>query len=111
MTDTIEIEYFDREMKYVGIGTFILCEINGIDTPIEKGDRFVVPSTEYARKKNFPNISSYSDRFTGCTEGRENSIGYKLPILLEVKGISDNHIISKGYGAYIKYLVYKEVES
>jgi hypothetical protein len=70
------------------------------DKPISIGQLFIVPPIVSTRPTN---------GIAGCCEGRHDSIGYKLPIALECKSVSDTHINSKGYGSWIKDACYIEV--
>jgi hypothetical protein len=98
---TFEIEYYDRENNYHGIGTFHCLN----DLPIKKGDKFIVPSADLLEGTSTSNRKNW----VGCCEGRNNHPAYLKPILLSCKGISDHHIITSN-GSFRKDLVYVESE-
>lgn len=97
---TYVIEYFDRTNNYHGIGTF--HQLN--DETINKGEKFIVPSSDLL------NGDSTSNRkiWLGCSEGRENHSAFMKPLLLTCSGSKENHIISEKYGAFRKDLCYIE---
>lgn len=84
----ITIEYFDRQNNCVCIDTFISCE----KVKMKNGMSFVA-------------IGERSPK-----EGRVNSDGYKLPLLMVYQSESSTHIISKGYGSHAKDLCYTDYD-
>lgn len=89
------IEYYDRKNDYHGIGTFI--RIN--DNNIKKGQTFIVPPS------NIPQV-----KYIGCLEGRSSHPAYLKPLLLVCMGTTDTHIISEGYGSFIRDICFMEYD-
>ncbi len=93
----IEIEYYDRDNDYHGIGTFRRL---GDDETLEKGDKFIVPPAKKGDKKN--------NGIMGVIEGRHKHPAEGKPLLLTVKSVTDSRINSVGYGSWIKHCCYVE---
>lgn len=86
--ELIEIEYFDRVTKTVNVGTFISCQL----VNMKKGMKYI----------------AIGDR---CPkEGRADSPGYMLPLLLKYKSQNGIHIISEGHGAQADDLCFTEYD-
>jgi hypothetical protein len=89
------LEYYCRKRNYHGIGTF--HQLN--DEEIKPGDEFIVPHHDVI----YPNFKdNRGNGIAGCCEGREKHPAYLKPLVLVCKSVTDNHVISFGYGAWIK---------
>lgn len=91
---TFELEYFDREHNYVGIDTFIIIN----DNIILPGQKFLGFDYINPKKCRCPK------------EGRIESLGYGLPLLIDYKSRSGTHIISRDYGSIHKELSFMTYE-
>jgi hypothetical protein len=92
--ETRIIEYYDRETRTHGIGSFV--QLN--DQEIEPGTKFIVP----------PYTESDGHVWPGCAEGREGD-AYMKPILLTYKHRCHRHITSLGRGAWADDLCWIEL--